>query len=328
VDGRVLVTGAAGLAGSHLVRRLHAGGRPVRALVRPRGDVSRLEGLAVEVVEADVRDAASVARAMRGVDVVVHAAASFRKESVARTEFLEVNRDAVGVVIRAARDAGVRRVVHVSTVGVHGAVARPPADESAPLEPGDAYQRSKLEGENLARREFERGGVEGVIVRPVGIYGPGDTRFLKMFRLIARGRFVLFGGGRVLYHLTWVEDLAAGLELAALHPAAAGETFILGGAEYVTLETFARLVAEALGARPPRLKLPVWPLYVAGAACEAVCRPLGIEPPLYRRRVDFFRKDRAFSIEKARRVLGYAPRVPLAEGLRRTAAWYRARRWI
>ncbi|MBI1850096.1 MAG: NAD-dependent epimerase/dehydratase family protein [Planctomycetes bacterium] len=325
MDGRILVTGAAGLAGSHLVRRLHAGGRSVRALVRPRGDLARLEGLPVEIVEADVRDAVAVARAMRGVEIVVHAAASFRREGVARSEFTEVNRDAVGVVIRAARGADVRRVVHVSTVGVHGAVKRPPADENAPLEPGDAYQRSKLEGEIVAREEFAKGGMQGVIVRPVGVYGPGDTRFLKMFRLVARGRFVLFGGGRVLYHLTYVEDLAAGLELAALHPAAAGETFILGGPEFVTLETFARLVADAVGARPPRLKLPVWPLTIAGAACEAICRPLGIEPPIYRRRVDFFRKDRAFSIEKARRLLGYSPTVSLADGLRRTADWYRSR---
>ncbi len=328
MSGAVLVTGAAGLAGSHLARRLISSGRTVRALVRPGGDRARLSGVPISIVEADVRDRAAVSRAMAGVEVVVHCAATFRREGIARREFLEVNRDAVATVIRAAREARARRVVHVSTVGVHGAVKSPPADEDAPFEPGDLYQRSKLEGERLAREEFAKGGLEGVVVRPVGIYGPGDTRFLKMFRLVARRRFVLFGGGRVLYHLTYVDDLAAGLELAAFHPAATGETFILGGPEYVTLETLAHRVADAVGAPPPRIKLPVWPLYVAGAICEAACRPLGIEPPIYRRRVDFFRKDRAFSIERARRLLGFEPRVALPEGLRRTADWYRACGWL
>jgi nucleoside-diphosphate-sugar epimerase len=163
-----------------------------------------------------------------------------------------------------------------------------------------------------------------VIVRPIGIYGPGDTRFLKMFRGLARGRFPMLGRGRVFYHLTYIDDLVDGFRLCGEHPAAAGRTYILGGAAYTTLAELVALVAHEVGGRPPRLHLPIWPVWLAGALCEGVCVPLGIEPPLYRRRVDFYRKSRAFDISRARRELGYNPGVSLQEGIRRTADWYRA----
>ena len=111
-------------------------------------------------------------------------------------------------------------------------------------------------------------------------------------------------------------------------PAAAGRTYILAGGEVTTLDELVKIVAEEAGVAPPRLHLPVWPFWIAGAACEAVCTPLGIEPPLYRRRVDFFTKSRAFDISRARTELGYAPQVGLHDGIQRTLAWYRAARWI
>jgi nucleoside-diphosphate-sugar epimerase len=167
-----------------------------------------------------------------------------------------------------------------------------------------------------------------VIVRPTGIYGPGDRRLLKLFRGVARRRFVTLGRGEIFYHLTHVDDLAEGFRLCGEHPAAAGRTYILAGPEVTTLNELVRLIAEEAGVAPPGLHLPVWPFWMAGAACEAVCVPLGIEPPLYRRRVDFFTKSRAFDITRARTEIGYAPRVGLREGIRRTLAWYREQGWL
>ena len=165
------------------------------------------------------------------------------------------------------------------------------------------------------------------IVRPSGIYGPGDRRLLKLFRNTIR-RFPILGSGEIYYHLTHIDDLVDGFRLCGEHPAAAGRTYILAGGEVTTLNDLVRLIAEVGGVRPLPLHLPVWPFWMAGAACEALAVPLGLEPPIYRRRVEFFTKSRAFDITRARTELGYAPRVGLREGLARTLGWYREHGWL
>jgi nucleoside-diphosphate-sugar epimerase len=190
------------------------------------------------------------------------------------------------------------------------------------------YQETKLEGEHLARDAGRRLGVPVTIVRPTGIYGPGDRRLLKLFRGVARGRFPMLGSGRIYYHLTHIDDLVEGFRLCGEHPAAGDRTYILAGREVTTLNELVALVAAAAGTKPPRVHLPVWPVWIAGAACELLCAPFGLEPPLYRRRVDFYTKSRAFDITRARKEIGYAPKMSLREGITRTLEWYRANRWI
>ena len=324
---RVLVTGATGFTGGHLARALVRHGDSVRALVRnpppksSHGHDNALTG--VELVRGDLKDATSLARAADGVDVVYHIAAIYRQAGLRDDEYRAVNAEAVRTVIQAAAAGGARRVVHCSTVGVHGDVEHPPADEDAPLKPGDIYQETKLEGERVAREAAAETGVEVVIARPTGIYGPGDRRLLKLFRGVARRRFVVLGDGRIFYHLTYIDDLVEGFRLCATVSRAAGRTYILAGGEVTRLNDLIGLIAEEARVPPPRLHLPVWPFWTAGAVCEALCAPLGIEPPIYRRRVDFFTKSRAFDITRARAELGYAPQVNLREGIRRTLQWYR-----
>ena len=323
---RVLVTGATGFTGGHLARTLAARGDTVRALVRSAAPALAAAG--IETVTGDLRDAASIERAALGVDVVYHIAAIYRQAGLRDQEYRAVNAAAVRTVIEAAASAGVRRVVHCSTVGVHGDISHPPAAEDAPLKPGDIYQVTKLEGERIAREAAEDTEMEVVIVRPTGIYGPGDRRLLKLFRGVARSRFPILGSGNIYYHLTYIDDLVEGFRLCASVPAAAGRTYILAGAEVTTLNELVTIVAEEAHVKPPGMHLPVWPVWVAGALCEAVCVPFGIEPPLYRRRVDFFTKSRAFDISRARAELGYAPKVGLHEGVARTLAWYRSNGWL
>lgn len=302
--------------------RLHRSGESVRALVRERSSRARLSGFEGAIVEGDLLDADSLLRACSGVDRVVHCAAAFRKEGVGLASFDRVNVDGSLSLVKAAQEAGARRFVHVSTVGVHGEIESPPADEEAPFKPEDHYQSSKLRGEVEVREALESAGIEGVVVRPVGIYGPGDTRFLKLFRQVARGRFPRIGDGRTLYHLTYIEDLTDGVVRCLDHAAAPGETFILGGPEVVTIDELIDLVAETVGARPPRVRLPEGPVKWLAFSVEHCCRLLRVEPPIYRRRLDFFLKDRAFDISKARSVLGFEPRVGVREGLALTVEHY------
>jgi nucleoside-diphosphate-sugar epimerase len=258
---------------------------------------------------------------MRGIDVVYHIAAAYREAQFPDSYYFDVNVGGTALVLKFAEQERVRRVVHCSTVGVHGEIHSIPADENAPLNPGDAYQESKLEAERIAQQAFASG-LQGVVFRPVGIYGPGDKRFLKLFRTVHSGQFRMFGDGDVLYHLTYIDDLIDGILLCGERAEAAGNLYILAGPRYTTLKELIALVAQAVESPRPTGHLPLWPLLTAAAVCEAACRPLRIDPPLHRRRCDFFTKNRAFSIDKARRELGFEPRVDLVEGLGRTARWY------
>ena len=299
------------------------------ALVRDEGPAAAaLAQAGVALVRGDVRDPAALAAATADVDVVYHIAAMYRQAGLPDETYRAVNATAVREIVEAAARAGVTRVVHCSTVGVHGDIAHPPANEDATLDPGDIYQVTKLEGENLAREAGTRLGIEVTIVRPTGIYGPGDRRLLKLFRGVARRRWVTLGPGDIYYHLTFIDDLVDGFHLCATHPAAANRTYILAGGEVTTLNALVALVAEGAGVPAPALHLPVWPFHAAGAACEAICAPLGLEPPIYRRRVDFFTKSRAFDITRARTEIGFAPRVGLREGILRTLNWYREHGWL
>jgi nucleoside-diphosphate-sugar epimerase len=303
-------------------------GYDVRALVRDEARAGELAAAGVALVRGDLTDRSSWRGALEGTEVVYNVAALYRQAALGEAVYRHVNAQAAGELVEAASAAGVRRVVHCSTVGVHGDIEHPPADEDAPLKPGDIYQETKVDGERLAREAAARGGIQLTVARPSGIYGPGDRRLLKLFRGVARRRFVVLGDGRIFYHLTYIDDLVEGFRLCGEVPAAAGRTYILAGAEVTTLNELVGLIAAQAGVPPPRVHLPVWPFWVAGAACEAICRPLGIEPPLYRRRVDFFTKSRAFRIDRARRELGFAPAVGLDEGIRRTLAWYKERGWL
>lgn len=325
---RVLVTGATGFTGGHLARRLAAAGDQVRALARDPARAADLASAGIEVVRGDLARRESLAAAVAGTEVVYNVAALYRQAGLAEATYRTVNAEAVGWLVEAAAAAGARRLVHCSTVGVHGDIEHPPANEDAPLRPGDIYQVTKLEGERVAGEAAARTGLELVVVRPSGIYGPGDRRLLKLFRGVARRRFVILGDGKIFYHLTHIDDLVAGFVLAGTVPRAAGRTYILAGGEVTTLNELVAIIAEEAGVRPLDLHLPVWPFRAAGAACEAICAPFGLEPPIYRRRVDFFTKSRAFDIGRARAELGFAPQVNLHDGARRTLAWYRAQGWL
>lgn len=324
MNKKVLVTGATGFTGSHLAEELVNQGYQVRALARPKKDTTKLEKLGIEIVRGNLTEKDTLPAAVKNVDTVYHIAAVFREQNVPHQYFFDVNVGGTKNLLEVARDAGVRRFVHCSTVGVQGEIKNPPARETDPYGPGDYYQQSKVEGEKLALQFFKENDIEGVVFRPVGIYGPGDRRFLKIFKFVNSGGFRMIGRGDVLYHLTFVKDLARGIILCGEKKEAVGEIFTLGGNEYVPLTEYIQLLAEALGVPAPTKKMPLWPVWVGAVICEALCYPLRISPPLYRRRLDFFTKDRAFDISKAKKLLGYNPQVDLKTGLKITADWYKA----
>lgn len=320
----VLVTGGTGFSGKALVTRLIAEGHRVRALDYKEGlRTDELRALGAEITIGSVVDADVVRRATRGVEVVFHLAAAFREMNVPNSFYREVNVEGTRNCLAAARDAGVRRFVYCSTCGVHGNVDHPPAGETAPIQPADYYQQTKYEAEPIVG-EFNESGLPAVIVRPAAIYGPGDPeRFLMIFRRVARGRFPMFGDGKTYYHPLYIDNLIDAFLLTMQDGKGDGETYLIADEEYVEIEDLVRRVGRALGVDVEIPHYPVMPLVAIGHVCERLLKPFGITPPIFPRRVDWYRQNRAFDISKAKRDLGYEPRVGLDEGLRRTGEWYR-----
>jgi nucleoside-diphosphate-sugar epimerase len=280
------------------------------------------------LVEGRLGDKASAQRLLEGADSLLHVAAVYRTAGHKDEYYRDVNVRGTECLLEAATRVGVRRFVHTSTVGVHGHITHPPADERSPFSPGDIYQETKVEAETLALRFHRERGLPVVVIRPGAIYGPGETRLLKLFRSIARGRYAIVGSGRTFYHPVYIDDLVAGFILALERPEAVGEAFLVAGPQYVSQEELATLIARHTGGRVLPFRIPAWPLQLAGDLVEALCVPFGIEPPIHRRRVDFWTKSRAFTIEKARTRLGYSPAVDIDEGVRRVSVWYREHGWI
>jgi len=321
---KVLVTGGTGFTGKALVRRLIEMGHQVVALDYKEGlKTQEIREWGAEVILGSVTDMDVVRRAVEGAEVVHHVAAAFREMDVPERHYYEVNVEGTRNVLQAAHDAGVRKVVYCSTCGVHGNVDHPPAGEDAPIRPADYYQRTKWEAEPVAREFFERG-LRTTILRPAAIYGPGDPeRFFLIFKRVAGGTFPMFGNGRTLYHPLYIDNLIDAFILAMENGKGDGEAYLIADEHYIEIEDLVRRVAKSLGTDVRIPHYPVWPVVAAGHIVEKACKPFGINPPIFPRRVDWYRQNRAFRIDKARRDLGYQPRVGIDEGLRRTAEWYR-----
>ena len=323
-----LVTGGTGFTGSHLVRRLLGRGHAVRVLDDVEGLFApELRGLGAELTLGSVTDSGLVDRVMRGVEQVFHVAAVFRKINLPLQVYYDVNVTGTRIVGEAALRHGVRAFVNCSTQGVHGDVKSPPGDEGSAIRPEDYYQQTKYEGEQALAPLVDQG-LPVTTLRPMAIYGPGDpARFLFLFRAVKRGRFLMFGDGKTLYHPLYIDNLVDAFELAASRPGR-GEAYLIGDASYYALNDLVTAVATAMDVPVRITHLPFAPLWAASVVCETVCRPLGLEPPLFRRRADWFRQNRAFRIDRARRDLEYAPKVDLPTGLALTAEWYRAHGYL
>lgn len=316
------ITGAAGFVGSNLSRFIISQGYHLKAFVRDASAVEDLRQKGAEIVVGDIRDKSALDGFAEGAEKFFHIAAHFRKAGFPDEVYREINIEGTRNCLDEARRAGVKRFIHCSTIGVLSHIENPPADETFPYNPGDIYQVTKAEGEKLALKYFREGLLPGVVIRPAMIYGPGDLRLRKVFGPVAKRRWIMLGSGETLAHFVYIDDLVRGFWLASEKPGAEGEVFIIAGPEPITLNDLVKIIAEEAGVPAPRLKLPVKPFQWLGSLCEAVMIPLHLEPPIYRRRVDFFTKDRSFSIDKARRVLGYEPQISNREGIKRTLKWY------
>lgn len=325
----VLVTGATGFTGRNLVKKLAEAGLKIAAVARKSSDISPLDGLPITWFRGEVYDQGLIGEAARGQRYIFHVAAAFRDAKSSYQDYWNVHVQSTRLLAEAAAaNPDFRRLIQVSTIGVHGHIAQPPADESAPFAPDDDYQRTKLEAELWLKDFASANNLDHTVIRPCGIYGPGEKRFLKLFKMATGPFFPLLGQGKCLVHLVHVDDLTNAMIIAATHPAARGQAFIAGANEAIATADIAGIVARHFHVKNRVIRLPITPFFWAGALCEAICKPLRIEPPIYRRRVAFYAKDRSFSVVKMRDLLGYQPRHDNGSGLIATADWYVEKGWM
>lgn len=328
-DSDILVTGGTGFTGTHLIRKLVEAGARVRCIARPTSRIP--DGLETSVlwIRGDVYDPAIVKTAVAGVQYIFHVAACFREADASELEYDRVHVLSTQLLAEAAvAQNGFKRFVHVSTMGVHGHIENPPANEKYRFAPGDVYQRTKLKAELWIRSFAADRDLQVSVVRPAAIIGPGDKRLLKLFRFARSGWFPLLDGHNVLYHLVHVDDLTDFMMLVATHQDAIGEVFLCGNEEPTNVKQILTQIGEILGKQVRFVPIPAKPLFALAGLIEDVALRLKVNPPIYRRRVSFFTKDRALDTSHMTAVTGFTCAYDNKTAIENTARDYLERGWL
>jgi nucleoside-diphosphate-sugar epimerase len=323
----IFITGATGLVGSHATEEAKRRGHRVRALVRATSDTRWLKEWGVETLVGDLEDAESLRAGVAGADWVFNCAAKVGDWGTLQ-EFRRLNVLALRLLLDAAVATKLERFVHVSSLGVYEGRDHHGTDETVPPAANslDAYTRSKTEAEALVLDYQRRRALPAAIVRPGFIYGERDRTVLpKLLYNLRRGRFFYFGSGDQILNCIYVKNLVEGMFLAAANPAAVGEVFNLTDGEPVTKRQFVGRVAELAGLEPPTRRLPLGFARVLANLVEGAAKLRGAKnPPIINKaRFKFLGLNLDYSIEKARRVLGYQPPFSFLEAIERAMAEHR-----
>lgn len=325
---KLLVTGGTGFIGSHLAEEGRRRGAEVVVFGltdRPeeRANAELLRGIGAEVLPGSITDQRLCREAMKGVTHVFHLAVAMREGGKSDEFFESINLDGTRHLLEAASGQRVQRFVYCSTIGIYGHRAAGITREESPLAPGNIYERTKVSAERLVREFAEKCNLSAVVLRPADVYGPRDQRLLKLFKGVSRGRFPLFGSGEGRRHMVYVDDVVSAFFKACDRDQALGEGLIIAGPRSCTLRELLDEITRATGSKRYGVRLPLAPMLLLAGVVEDACAALKIDPPIYRRRMDFFHSDSEFDTSRARRVLDWEPKIELREGIQRTLEDYR-----
>jgi len=338
----ILVTGATGFLGSALVTELARKGREgrdddgqqeeIRVLARDEAKARQQFGEAVTIIVGEITDARQVQRAVDGAQVIYHFAGRLYHPSTPEELYYRTHVDGTRTLLDACKgQEQLRRIVHCSTTGVLGVTGRTPASEDAPFAPTNPYEKTKLQGEQIALQAQKELGLPVSVVRPGLVYGPGDLHLLGFFSSIKKGLPCLIDGGKAMIHPIYIDDMTAATLLCASRPEAIGHAYNIAGERPVSFRELSAAIAHALG-RPltgmRSLSLPGWLSNAASDIFALLPGLKGEQAPLTRSRVQFLTNSRVYTIDRAKQELGFAPRVGLEEGMRNTAQWYQKHAYL
>jgi len=323
----ILVTGGTGFIGSHTIDALIKQGFQIRCLVRKKDNLGyiqeHVDKKRVELAYGDVTDLESLKKAVKGIDTIYHFVAISGKQNIPEKAYWEVNYQGTLNVLEAAKNTSIERLIHCSSVGVTGNLKRIPADESAPYNPTNTYERTKMEAEKAVLKLIKKEQFPAVVIRPAVVYGPRNapSNMARMFAAIKNRTFFIVGSGNNYWHMSYVTDVAEAFVLAGMKKGIEGEIYIVAGEKPYTMNEIASEIAKAEKVPPPK-HLPFLPTLVGSYFFALVHRLFHIKVPIEPSGVYFLTNHRAYDITKAKRILGYTPKVGLKEGIIETVKWY------
>lgn len=322
---KALVTGGSGFIGGHLVDALVSNGQNVRVLVRKTSNINHLRGKGIELAYGDLMDKNSLKRAVNDVEIVYHLAASLNPSLDEIT--YKVNVIGTKNLLDECINRNIKKFIYCSSIAALGLSSEKTIlDENSPCNSTTTYGKSKYEAERLILRLFYKKNFPGVIIRPSLVYGPGDNPWSissKLFQTIHKGFFPIIGSGNSLISLCYVENLIQGLILAEEKENSEGGTYFISDPRPYTINEIVSTIAREEGVEIFRLHIPAWLANVAGFSLEILGKTFGFKPPLSRNIVKAMINGLVCNISKARKELGYEPKIDLKEGVKRTIGWYK-----
>jgi dihydroflavonol-4-reductase len=323
----ILITGATGFIGSKLAEYYIRKEKNVNLFVRDPSKVDPLIKKSCHIETGDITRLETLNNTFKNIDAAIHCAGMMGHWGNTYQQLYDVNVEGSLNIIKAAYNAGVKRLIHLSAGGVTGPVGPDIADESFPPAPFTAYEQTKWKAEQEVLGFAQKKNLNLLVIRPTFTYGPGDPHKLDLFKAVKKKMLVFIGNGNSTVHPVYIDDLVKGINLGMASDLKQ-KSIIIGGESPVTIKEFLYGMADALGVSRPVIKLPITVAQIIAIVCEISAAVLKFNPPLTRSRVLALSRNWGYSINRARTELGYEPQVNLPEGLKRTVTWYLEKGWL
>lgn len=319
---KILVTGAGGFIGYHLANYLSDGGHSVVGVdINYREQAVDGKPPRFTAMSGDFRDRSMMERALEKVDVVFHLASAHLQISLDESEYWDINVHSLRPLLELVQKSGVKRFIHVSSVGVYGNLKSWPANEENECIPQSIYGETKIAGEAEVKKFSYETGFPAVVIRPAWVYGPGCPRTLKIYSTLKKRRFIMIGKGKNLRHPVYIKDMMEAFRLAMEKDKAIGQIFIIGGEKAITTNELVNAFSSTLNIAGPVIRIPYGLGKVIAIIAEKVFGIIKKEPPISTRSLEFFNTNNAFDIRKAKEMLDFQPKFTFKDGLKDCLQW-------